>query len=146
MSLHFDVLKEEYLDSITSLDKLCFTLCWSRALFESELSSSIAHYILAFRGDTLVGYCGIQAVAGEGSITNVAVHPDYRKQGIASALLEKIIGLSQDKQLDFITLEVRESNINAINLYTKFGFELAGKRKNYYSDNHEAALLMTRQL
>lgn len=146
MNIHFDTLKEEYLDALASLDAMCFTLCWSKALFASELASPMAHYILAFCGDTLVGYCGIQSVAGEGNITNIAVHPEYRKKGIASSLLGKIISFAGSAALDFITLEVRESNINAINLYRKYGFQEVGMRKNYYSDNHEAALLMTKQL
>ena len=85
-------------------------------------------------------------MAGEGSITNIAVHPDYRHQGIASSVLEKLVSHSCDNKLEFITLEVRESNINAIKLYEKFGFEEVGRRKNYYSNNHETAILMTKYL
>ena len=145
MNIHYDTLKEEYLDAITNLDKLCFSIPWSKNLFESELASSLARYVLALDGESVVGSCGIQSVAGEGSITNIAVHPAYRNQGIASALLEQIIDYARAQKLDFITLEVRESNINAINLYTKYGFELVGSRKGYYADNHETALLMTKQ-
>jgi len=146
MNIHYDTLKEEYLDKIAKLDKLCFTLNWSKELFRSELNNPHTFYVLAFVADTLIAYCGINSVAGEGSITNIAVHPDYRHQGIASAVLEKIVSYSCDTNLEFITLEVRESNINAIKLYEKFGFENVGSRKNYYSDNHETALLMTKYL
>ncbi len=144
MNIHYDTLKEEYLDAITALDKLCFSIPWSKNLFASELASRMAYYVLAFDGDSAVGYCGIQSVAGEGSITNIAVHPSYRNQGIASSLLEQIIDYARAQKLEFITLEVRESNINAIKLYTKYGFELVGSRKGYYADNHETALLMTK--
>ncbi|MBR2404266.1 MAG: ribosomal protein S18-alanine N-acetyltransferase [Clostridia bacterium] len=146
MNIHYDTLKQEYLDAITSLDKLCFSIPWSKNLFASELASSLAHYVLALDGESVVGYCGIQSVAGEGSITNIAVAPAYRNRGIASKLLEQIIDYGRAHKLDFITLEVRESNTSAINLYTKYGFELVGSRKGYYADNHETALLMTKIL
>lgn len=146
MNIHFDTLKKEYLDKLTLLDKQCFTLCWSRELFKSELNNPHAFYILAFAGDKLIAYGGITDVAGEGSITNIAVHHEYRQRGIASKILEKIISHGKNENLEFITLEVRESNINAIKLYEKFGFEKVGERKNYYSDNHETAILMTKYM
>ena len=146
MNIKIQKLSEAYLDAIAKLDKECFTLNWSRALFDSELKNPNAYYIIALCGDELVGYCGIQSVAGEGSITNIAVLPGYRNCGIASMLLEKIISYGNETNLDFITLEVRESNVGAIKLYEKFGFEMVGARKNYYSDNKETALLMTKQL
>ena len=103
-----------------------------------------AHYTVAICDGKVVGYVGIVCVAVEGSITNIAVHPDYRNHGIATCLLDMILNFADENELEFVTLEVRESNINAIHLYEKFGFETVGKRKNYYSDNHEAALLMTK--
>ena len=139
-------MQAKHLDEVAELDRQCFTLFWSRNLFESELNNPNAYYIVAQCEDKTVGYCGIQTVAGEGSITNVAVLPEYRNRGIASALFERIISYGKEKNLDFITLEVRESNINAIKIYEKFGFERVGTRKNYYSDNKETAILMTKQL
>ncbi|MBQ4528762.1 MAG: ribosomal protein S18-alanine N-acetyltransferase [Clostridia bacterium] len=139
-------MQAKHIDAVAELDKQCFTLSWSRALFESELNSSNTFYIVAICEEKIVGYCGIQAVAGEGSITNVCVLHGYRNKGIASSLLEKIISYGKETNLEFITLEVRESNINAIKLYEKFGFEKVGARKNYYSDNKETAILMTKQL
>lgn len=146
MNLKIQNLSFDYLDEITELDKKCFKLNWSKALFESELNSPNARYLIALNGEKLIGYCGIQTVAGEGNITNVAVLPEYRKQGIATRLIEEMISYGNAIKLDFITLEVRESNTNAIKLYEKFGFEKVGARKNYYSDNKETALLMTKQL
>ena len=146
MNIHYDFLKEEYLDEIARLDQVCFTIPWSKSLFASELSNPNAHYVLAFSDGTLAGYCGLQAVAGEGSITNIAVLPQFRGLGIASELLKKIINYANEQNLEFVTLEVRESNRIAIGLYRKFGFREVGKRKNYYSDNHETAILMTKFL
>lgn len=146
MNLIIQTLSYDYLDEITELDKKCFKLNWSRALFESELNSPNAYYLIALNGSELIGYCGIQTVVGEGNITNVAVLPEYRKQGVATKLIEEIMLYANRINLDFVTLEVRESNTNAINLYEKFGFEKVGARKNYYSDNKETALLMTKHL
>ena len=145
MNLIYTELSEEFIDGITELDRLCFTIPWSRNLFVSELHSKNAFYLIAKCNSDVVGYCGINYVCGEGRITNIAVHPEYRNKGIASALLEKMINFAESKSLEFITLEVRESNINAIKLYEKYGFQKVGERKNYYSDNHETALLMTKR-
>ena len=145
MELRYSQLNENYIDAITELDRICFSIPWSRNLFLSELQSKNAHYLIVIDDNAVVGYCGINYVCLEGSITNIAVHPEYRKQGIASTLLEKMIDFAVGENLEFITLEVRESNINAIKLYEKFGFEKVGSRKNYYADNHETALLMTKQ-
>lgn len=145
MDIMYTGLEMAHIESLTELDKLCFSVPWSKKLFESELFSNNAYYIVALDKDKVVGYCGINYVCGEGSITNIAVHPEYRKRGIASTLLEKMINFAHKENFEFVTLEVRESNINAIKLYKKYGFEMVGSRKGYYADNHETALLMTKQ-
>ena len=146
MNIQFDTLKEEYVEALANLDKECFTIPWSLNLFTKELSNSTARYTLAFDGSELIGYGAYYSVAGEGSITNIAVLPYMRQKGIGAKILEKMIDSAKNENLDFLTLEVRESNIKAIGLYKKFGFKLVGARKGYYSDNGETALLMTRQL
>jgi len=146
MKIVYTELTETYIDGITELDRLCFTVPWSRNLFLSELHSNNAFYILALHNDRVIGYCGINYVCGEGSITNIAVHPDYRKKGLASLMLDNIIKYCTNCTLSFITLEVRQSNQSAINLYKKYGFNEVGLRKNYYADNHENAILMTKYI
>lgn len=146
MNINYEQMTEEHTAALSELDRICFTVPWSKALFDGELQNPNAYYVVATDCAKPVGYCGIQTVLDEGDITNIAVLPDYRKSGIASTLLEKITDYAISKDISFITLEVRESNINAIKLYEKFGFELVGKRKNYYPDNRETALLMTKQL
>ena len=145
MKILYTELSKAYIDGITELDRLCFTVPWSRNLFLSELGNKNAFYIVAICDEDVVGYCGINFVCGEGSITNIAVHPKYRNNGIASTLLGKMIDFAKNENLEFVTLEVRESNIKAIKLYEKYGFLKVGSRKNYYSDNHETALLMTKE-
>jgi ribosomal-protein-alanine N-acetyltransferase len=83
-------------------------------------------------------------VAGEGYINNIAVRQEYRKQGVASALLEVFIRFAKAQGLDFLTLELRVSNEAAKRLYMKHGFAQVGRRKDYYDDPTEDAILMTR--
>ena len=141
----FDSLKPKYLDSLSALEKMCFSIPWSRKLFENDISNKNAHYVLAVLNDKIIGYCGLYKVLDEADITNIAVHPEFRRQGLAGRILQNIIEHCKLNKITKITLEVRESNISAINLYKKNAFKVVGERKNYYSDNHETAILMTRQ-
>lgn len=93
---------------------------------------------------TVLGYAGLQAVLDEGYINNVAVAPAYRRRGVAGALIAALVRFGEAK-LSFLTLEVRASNAPAIALYEKYGFTQAGRRKNYYDDPREDALLLTRR-
>lgn len=141
----FDSLKPKYLDSLSALEKMCFSIPWSRKLFENDISNKNAHYVLAVLNDKVIGYCGLYKVLDEADITNIAVHPKFRRQGLAGRILQNIIEHCKLNKITKITLEVRESNISAINLYKKNDFKVVGERKNYYSDNRETAILMTRQ-
>jgi ribosomal-protein-alanine N-acetyltransferase len=91
----------------------------------------------------VLGYAGLETVLDEGYITNIAVRPDARRQGVASALLGVFLRFSGAHKLSFLTLEVRESNAAAIALYAGHGFSAVGRRKNYYDDPREDAVLMT---
>ncbi len=101
------------------------------------------HYLGAFIGDKLVGHGGFTAVVDEGYITNIAVHPIHRRKGIAFSLTNGLIEKAKLLKLAFLTLEVRESNLAAIKLYEKAGFKPVGKRKRFYSDPTEDAVIMT---
>ena len=101
------------------------------------------HYLAAYIDDQFVGHGGFTSVLDEGYITNIAVHPDHRRKGIAFQLTENLKAKAQSLELSFLTLEVRESNLAAIKLYEKAGFETVAKRKNFYSDPKEDAILMT---
>ncbi|MDD4493995.1 MAG: ribosomal protein S18-alanine N-acetyltransferase [Eubacteriales bacterium] len=132
-----------HIDQIMILENLCFTIPWSKRAFIEELTrNKFAEYHSAIVDGKVVGYVGMWKVIDEGHITNIAVHPGYRRNHIASALLEKIIESCQNSGLTAITLEVRESNIPARSLYEKYGFKVEGRRKRYYSDNDEDALIM----
>lgn len=101
------------------------------------------HYLAAYIDDQFVGHGGFTSVLDEGYITNIAVHPDHRRKGIAFQLTENLKAKAQSLELSFLTLEVRESNSAAIKLYEKAGFKSVGKRKGFYSNPKEDAILMT---
>lgn len=139
-------LKEEHIEGLCSLDELCFNIPWTKKMFYEELKNDRALYFVAVLGEQVVGYGGIWVVLDEAQITNIAVHPDFRRMKVASTLLKKLIVHCNEKKLKQITLEVRVGNVSAINLYQKHGFSKVGLRKKYYADNLEDALIMTAKL
>lgn len=141
-----DNLKTKYLDSLVELENKCFKIPWSRNMFLGDVDNPNAYYILLINDDRVIGYCGLYRVLDESSITNIAVHPDFRKKGLATLMLKNIFEYCLKSSISFVTLEVRESNKDAMKLYMDNGFELVGERKNYYADNRETAILMTKYL
>jgi ribosomal-protein-alanine N-acetyltransferase len=138
--------EEKDIRPMAEMDILCFTIPWSEESFEKEIKeNNLAFYIVAEIGGRLVGYAGLWRVANEGHITNVAVHPDFRRRGIGEALVSVLLSHTIKNGIRSHTLEVRASNEPAISLYSKFGFEPAGLRKNYYEDNGEDAVIMWRK-
>lgn len=137
-------MKEEHIPVIARLEQLCFSEPWTEQGLIAELSSKTAHFYAALTSQgEVIGYAGAHLVLDEGYIANIAVFPQYRGQGIAQALIKTLQGLGDTQPLSFLTLEVRESNLPAIGLYKKMGFEAVGLRKNFYSQPTENALIMT---
>ncbi len=135
-----------HLDALLEMERLCFSVPWTRAQLEAELPDAHHEFLVAESGDQLLGYIGMMHVLDEGYISNVAVAPGSRRQGIASALITALLRRAQEKELAFVTLEVRASNAPAIALYERFGFEPVGRRKGYYEMPKEDAVLMTKFL
>jgi ribosomal-protein-alanine N-acetyltransferase len=132
-----------HVDGIIEVENLCFKIPWSREAFVQEITGNrFAMYFTAKCGDKVVGYAGMWNVCNEGHITNVAVHPEYRGKGVGSKLVEKLIEVSRQDGILRMTLEVRKSNLAAQHLYGKYGFQISGFRKSYYSDNGEDAIIM----
>ena len=100
-------------------------------------------FLIAEENGKLLGYVGMMHVLDEGYISNVAVAPEARRRGVAGALIRELLRRAEEKELSFVTLEVRESNAAAIALYERFGFRSVGRRKQYYEAPREDALLMT---
>ena len=137
----------EHIDEIELLEKQCFSVPWSRQALISQLPDDMHFFIAAFNDSgRVLGYVGMMYVLDEGYISNVAVSPECRRLGIADKLIESLIKRASEKNLSFVTLEVRESNLPAIELYRKNGFSDVGMRKNYYNKPTENAILMTKFL
>ena len=131
------------IEDILVVEKLSFSIPWSRDSFEKEIvDNNLAIYLVAKVNEKAVGYIGMWKVLNEGHITNVAVHPEFRHQGIGDQLVSELLSLCEKENIDFVTLEVRKSNQNAIKLYEKHGFVAEGIRKAYYQDNKEDAIIM----
>ncbi len=135
----------EHIPGIAMLEKECFSEPWSENALSEELSNENSHFLVAL-ADDVAGYIGVQEICGEAYITNIAVFPEYRKCGIGRMLLNSATEGAKSRNCEFITLEVRESNIPAIALYESEGFERAGVRKNFYSSPVENGVIYTKFL
>lgn len=133
----------ELIDQIASLERACFSRPWSEKALHAELFNETACFLAAVTGEgKVLGYAGIHCILDEGYIDNVAVWPEFRRQGVAGELLGAFLRFGQAR-LSFLTLEVRASNEPAIQMYRKYGFREAGRRKDYYDAPREDAILMT---
>ena len=129
--------------AIAEIEKECFSVPWSeQAVLDS--ANSGCTFVLFEKDGCPIGYAGLQAVLDEGYITNIAVKKAFRRQGVAEALLQELFK-KLDDEVCFISLEVRNSNLAAVNLYEKLVFEKEGIRKNFYSAPLEDALIMTKR-
>lgn len=144
MDIEITRMTLEDVKEIAELEKKCFAIPWSEKSFTDEMNNKIAVYLVAKDNGKCIGYAGFWNVSGEGDITNVAVLPQYRKQGIGSMLIKTMIKTARELNIYLLTLEVRKSNIAAQGLYNKYGFDIIGERKRYYSDNGEDAWIMTK--
>jgi ribosomal-protein-alanine N-acetyltransferase len=132
------------LKAVLEIENLSFPIPWSRNSFLSELfENERAVYLVAKDPfDRLLGYIGMWKVFDEGHITNLAVHPGFRQQGVGRILLEALTRYARSEAIKFLTLEVRRSNEPAQQLYYQQGFVHMGVRRKYYLDNNEDALIM----
>jgi [ribosomal protein S18]-alanine N-acetyltransferase len=132
------------LSAIEAIEQRAYPTPWSRSMFASELAKPTSICLGAFEGEDLVGYVINSRYVDAWHVMNVAVEPEHRGRGIATALLERLFDVTRDDERRGYTLEVRVSNDHAIRLYEKLGFERRGIRRGYYTDNREDALIMWR--
>lgn len=146
MSVKIVPMTADHLEELEKLERICFSRPWSRKMLAEELENQCAAFLVAEDSVSgrVLGYAGLMVVADEGYITNVAVFPEYRRQGIAAQILQVFLQFAEANHLAFLTLEVRPSNAAAIALYQGFGFEEVGRRKNYYDLPKEDALILTK--
>ena len=138
-------MDRSHIDQIAALERECFSTPWSETMLSDALFDPQASFIVAEAEDGhILGYAGLHVIVDEGYIDNIAVTPDARRHGVASALLDVYCRFGA-VNLAFLTLEVRASNYDAIALYGSRGFRSVGRRKNYYEHPREDAIIMTRE-
>ena len=131
------------LPQAAALERACFSHPWTEQALAEDLDNELLTLLAAVGEDgTLLGYGEVRTVLDEGTLERIAVAPQFRRHGAAEALLRRFLDDGREK-LAFLTLEVRAGNVPAIGLYEKLGFEVVGRRRNYYREEGEDALLMT---
>lgn len=138
-------MNESHVLQIAELEKLCFNDPWSVNSIASELDNRLSLWLVAVEADRVIGYVGSQTVLGETDMMNIAIHPDFRKQGIATQLIHRLVQALSEKGSHSLMLEVRASNEPANALYGNLGFETVGVRKNYYRNPREDALILRKE-
>ena len=137
----------EDLDDVLAIERVSFQTPWSRGAFRYELTQNrVARCSVVRRGRRLVGYLCRWEIGHEIHITNLAVHPDLRRHGMARALLGAVLEDARRRGVGLAFLEVRPTNAEALGLYESFGFRVIGRRKGYYFDTGEDALVMEARL
>ena len=137
-------MTEGDLDSVMVIECLCFPTPWSRRSFEAEFTKAFGTALVFECQDEIAGYLVAWRIEDELHIANLAVHPAWRRRGIAETLLRRI--LQAESGVSWIGLEVRASNDSARSLYRKLGFHDSGVRKGYYADEGEDAVLMVKSV
>lgn len=145
MSSSFEIMQmtREDIPAVALVERACFAHPWSENALSESLSAGRAVFLTAKEAGRVIGYLGMEHVLDEGSITNVAVLPEYRRQGAAQALLTALLREAKHLSLASVTLEVRAGNEAAIRLYQGLHFLPVGRRKNFYTSPTEDAILMT---
>jgi ribosomal-protein-alanine N-acetyltransferase len=148
-------MRREDIEQVSEIDRACFPTMLPYTSYQTELINPMAHYLVLF-DDTpimqisdvtlhplLPGFAGIWMMAGEAHIINIAVRAEYRREGLGELLLIGLIQKARELNASLITLEVRVSNTVAQRLYAKYAFTERGRRRAYYTDNREDAVIMT---
>ena len=136
--------KEEHLEQIAELEEACFSKPWSYEILKDAYKHG-TQFLVCLKENKLLGYVGVNIILDEGYITNVAVFPEWRRQGVATEILKNLAKFTLNQKLSFLSLEVRVSNSSAIALYENFGFKIEGKRKQFYKNPSEDAYIMTKR-
>lgn len=136
------------LDGLMEIEKLSFRTPWSRQVFLEEIERQWAYVdVIKQRGSSLVlGFANYWLVRDEVHLLNLAMHPEHRRGGIGTQLVDHVVAFARKTRCRYVTLEVRRSNIAAIGLYRKFGFQAVGVRPRYYLEDGEDALVMVLEL
>ncbi|MBQ1875524.1 MAG: ribosomal protein S18-alanine N-acetyltransferase [Selenomonas sp.] len=142
MSVSFREMVPDDADVVAAVEAACFPVPWSRESFWREASNEHTCYRLAVADEQVVGFAGCWVTCDEAQITNIALLPDWRGQGLGTRLMADLMAAAKARGCTAMTLEVRPSNTAALALYHHYGFKEAGRRKGYYTDNGEDAIIM----
>ena len=134
-------IERAHLPQVALLERLCFSEPWSERSLELLLGEEALGVVLLV-GDRVAAYGGMLLAPGEGQITNIATHPDFRRMGYGRAVLDALLSGAKRKDCEQVALEVRASNEGAIRMYEKAGFRTAGRRRGFYRNPAEDALVM----
>lgn len=135
-------MRAEDVAAVTAVDLLCMRPPWSAETFAVERVGRVSVYLVAADAGDVVGYLGGRIVAGDAHLTTFGVHPQHRRRGIGERLLAEFLRRAVADRCERVTLEVREGNAAAIGLYRKYGFSAVSRRRRYYDDNDEDAIVM----
>lgn len=138
-------MKKEHSEILAELEKLCFSHPWSQKAIEDEAYNPNAYFVTAVDDDKVLGYGGMHCTHHECYVDNIAVFGHQRRKGVGTAIVKALIAEALRRDAEFISLEVRPSNRAAVGLYTKLGFLEEGRRRNFYTDPTEDALILTRR-
>jgi ribosomal-protein-alanine N-acetyltransferase len=143
LSPSLDRMRPDDLDEVIDIERASFSMPWSRGAFLYELQQNrVARCLVMREGEHVVGYLCLWEIGDELHITNVAVHPDQRRRGFGRSLLTGVLDDARARKLKLVVLEVRPSNHEARTLYESLGFQVMGRRRGYYYDTGEDALVM----
>lgn len=136
-------MKEEDINQILEIENLSFLDPWTQQMYLSEIRErNDSYFVMAKLEDRIIGYGGFWLIVDEMHLVNLAVHPDFRRQGIGTQIMQHLLNLAKQLEVKRATLEVRASNVVAQGFYSKFGFIAIAFRKKYYPDTKEDAVIM----
>ena len=142
----FTNMRPQHIAQVAALEKVCFgSAAWSENSIATELENPLALWIVADDDGKVLGYVGSQTVMDETDMMNIAVHPDFRRCGIATALIMELVRQLKGRDSHILRLEVRESNAPAIALYESLGFIQIGLRRNYYRNPKENGIILGKE-
>ena len=143
--MNYEFMTRCHTEAVAEIEKICFSDPWSLNSVNSELDNPLSLWIVAMDGDRVVGYVGSQTVLGDADMMNLAVLPEFRRLGIGKELVKQLINALQSRSAQSLSLEVRQSNVPAIQLYESLGFLQVGLRPNYYKNPKENALILRKE-
>ena len=141
----YEEMKQEHIPAVARLEQENFSLPWSENVLRSELTNPLSLWLVALKGNAVVGYVGAQIVPDEADMMNLAVNDAHRRMGIGKSLVEELVKRLQARMVRSLTLEVRVSNLPAIKLYEGLGFQTVGRRPGYYQKPKEDAFILRKE-